>query len=138
MKNKYEYDSPIFYGGEQCRRFFVREIVKPIESTSYNIRRFYGKSVPKTYCEDTSDRMLADRAIANYKKSIAEYKNLSDKDEKNFRTDRLFQSFHHFTMTTVLCLMLVEFASILFTGLASILACICYAIFDVSNSLNPD
>ncbi|CDH10511.1 uncharacterized protein ZBAI_02297 [Zygosaccharomyces bailii ISA1307] len=79
VENKYEYDSPIFYGGEQCRRFFVREIVKPIESTSYNIRQFYGTNVLKTYCQNTSHWMLDERAIANYEKSIAEYKNYQRK-----------------------------------------------------------
>lgn len=128
VENKYS--NPVFYSGEQCRSLFVRELVKPIESWSYD------GSETKSYCEDVSNRILAEKAITNYKKSIVEFEKLSEKDEKNYRTDLLFDRFHYITLAAVFSLFLIEAASVLLMGVGWTGLLICYAIFMAIRSLN--
>lgn len=132
-----KYNNPIFYDGEQCKRFFLREILRPIESGSYYIAWFYEERLIKTYCEDESNRMLAERAIANYKKSIEDFDDLSEIDKEKDRTDRLFERFHIIAMNIVFCLGLIGIASFLLMTLAVILVPICYSIFNAIFNPSP-
>lgn len=56
---KKSYNNPIFYSGEQRRWFFVREIVKPVEFGSYNIRCCYDRERYGDYFQDLSNKKLA-------------------------------------------------------------------------------
>ncbi|AQZ10041.1 hypothetical protein BZL39_A09770 [Zygosaccharomyces parabailii] len=132
-----KYRKPVFYGGEQCRRFFVREFLRPIKSESYYIAWFTEERLIKTYCEDESNRMLAEQAIANYKKSIDGFDDLFEIDRKEDRTDRLFERFHNIAMTMVLCLGLIGLASFLFMILAVIVIPICYSVFNAIFHTSP-
>lgn len=63
--------------------------------------------------------MLAEKVIANYrKKNLEEFDDLSEIDSNNDRNDRLFERLHRFIMAIVLGMVVIEFANILFLGLA--------------------
>lgn len=81
--------------------------------------------------------MLAERAIANYKKSIEDFDDLSEIDKEKDRTDRLFERFHIIAMNIVFCLGLIGIASFLFMTLAVILVPICYSIFNAIFNPSP-
>ncbi|CDH15783.1 uncharacterized protein ZBAI_07570 [Zygosaccharomyces bailii ISA1307] len=67
-----KFNNPIFYSGKQCRRFFVRDILRPMDPEPYKIGWFFEGKLIKTYCEDVLSRMLAQKAIANYRKNYPE------------------------------------------------------------------
>lgn len=132
-----KFNNPLFYGGEQCRRFFVRDILRPMDPESYKTGWFFGGKLIKTYCENVSNKMLAEKAIANYKKkNLEEFDDLSEIDSNNDQNDRLFEKLHRIIMAIVLGMVIIEFASIFFLGLASIVVCIYYAISNTSMSSN--
>lgn len=128
-----ECNNPLFYGGEQCRRFFVRDILRPMDPESYKMGWFFEGKLVKTYCEDVSNRMLAEKAIANYRKNnLEEFDDLSEINSNAGWNDLLFEKVHRIIMAIVLGAVLIEFVSILFLGLASIVVCIYYAISNAS------
>lgn len=70
--NQLGYHYSYFYSGRQCKNFFVKKIVKPVESESYNIKFrnsewFGGYS---DFCDEQSKKILSQRAVANYKRSV--------------------------------------------------------------------
>ncbi|CDH18113.1 uncharacterized protein ZBAI_09901 [Zygosaccharomyces bailii ISA1307] len=94
---------------------------------------FEGKLV-KTYCEDVSNRMLAEKAIASHRKNnLEEFDDLSKINSNGGWNDLLFEKVHRVIMAIVLFIVLIEFASILFLGFASIVVCIYYAISNASD-----
>ncbi|AQZ17972.1 hypothetical protein BZL39_M05330 [Zygosaccharomyces parabailii] len=132
-----KFNNPIFYSGKQCRRFFVRDILRPMDPEPYKIGWFFEGKLIKTYCEDVLSRMLAQKAIANYRKNYPEeFDDLSEIDSNNDRSDRLFEKLHRIIMAIVLGMVLIEFATIFILGLASIIVCIYYAISNASSSPN--
>ncbi|CDH10005.1 uncharacterized protein ZBAI_01790 [Zygosaccharomyces bailii ISA1307] len=102
-----------------------------MDPESYKIGWFFEGKLIKTYCEDVLSRMLAQKAIANYRKNYPEeFDDLSEIDSNNDRSDRLFEKLYRIIMAIVLGMVLIEFATIFILGLASIIACIYYEEFD--------
>ncbi|AQZ09961.1 hypothetical protein BZL39_A08970 [Zygosaccharomyces parabailii] len=69
LRSRYE----PFYSGNHCRRVFVREIVKLVEAKSYAIRYKHREGEEQAYvdfCVDKSNKILVQRAVNNYKKSL--------------------------------------------------------------------
>ena len=127
--------NPLFYGEKQCRSFYIREILRPVDPESYKIGWFLEGKLLKTYCEDVSNRMLAEKAIANHRKNnLEEFDDLSEIDSNNGWNDRLFKKIYRIIMAIVLGMVVIEFASILFLGLTSIVVCIYYATSNSSSS----
>ncbi|AQZ13998.1 hypothetical protein BZL39_G06520 [Zygosaccharomyces parabailii] len=103
-----KYDSSIFYGGEQCKLFFVKEVVIPVDSGSYDIRTYYNGYIYTDYCKDPSNKKLALRAVANYNKSIEYHGELSHVDGEVEYDNGLFEKFHIISMASVLYLFSIE------------------------------
>ncbi|CDH16858.1 uncharacterized protein ZBAI_08646 [Zygosaccharomyces bailii ISA1307] len=68
LRSRYE----PFYSGSHCRRVFAREVVKPVEANSYKIcyRHSEGWQGYEDFCVDKSNKILVQRAVNNYKKSL--------------------------------------------------------------------
>ncbi|AQZ09958.1 hypothetical protein BZL39_A08940 [Zygosaccharomyces parabailii] len=68
LRSRYE----PFYGGSHCRRVFVREVMKPVEANSYEIcyKHSEGCQGYEDFCVDKPNKMLVQRAVNNYKKSL--------------------------------------------------------------------
>lgn len=64
---------------------------------------------------------LAEKTVVTYKKSAETFGGLMDMDEKNNRSDRLFQKFYNLLGITTVCLWVIESVSILFILLAAII-----------------
>lgn len=91
------------------RRLFVRDILRPIDPESYKVGWFFEGKLVKTYCEDVSNRMLAEKAIANYKKNnLEEFDDLSKIDSNGGSEDLLFLKVHRIIMVIVLGMVLIE------------------------------
>lgn len=71
--NQLGYHYSYFHSGRQCKNFFVRTIVKPVVSKSYTIkyrnREWCGGN--SQFCDDQANKIRAQRAVENYKRSFA-------------------------------------------------------------------
>ena len=105
---KKKYNSSIFYGGEQCRRFFVKEVIIPVATGSYNIRTCYNEGIYRDYAKNSSNKKLAQKAVANYNKSIEHYDELPHTDGEIECGSGLFEKFHTISVISVLCLHYIE------------------------------
>ncbi|CDH09167.1 uncharacterized protein ZBAI_00951 [Zygosaccharomyces bailii ISA1307] len=104
---KKKYNSSIFYGGEKCRCYFVKEVVIPVNSGSFAIRTSYNEYIYTDFCKNASKKKLAQKAVANYNKSIENYDDLSYMDGK-FECDKVFEKFHIISMASILLLFSIE------------------------------
>ncbi|CDH18070.1 uncharacterized protein ZBAI_09858 [Zygosaccharomyces bailii ISA1307] len=91
---KEKYDSSIFYGGEQCRCFFVKEVVIPVDSGSYAIQTYYNEDIYTDFCKNSSNKKLAQKAVANHNKSAENYDELLDMDGEIECNNGLLEKFH--------------------------------------------
>ncbi|CDH18122.1 uncharacterized protein ZBAI_09910 [Zygosaccharomyces bailii ISA1307] len=107
---KEKYDSSIFYGGEQCKRFFVKEVVIPVGSGSYDIRTRYNDHIYTDYCKNPSNKKLAEKAVANYNKSVENYDEISHMDEEIEYDIGLLEKLHIISVISILCLLSIEMA----------------------------
>ena len=105
---KEKYNSSIFYGGEQCRRFFVKEVVIPVDTGTYDIRTCYNEGIYRDYAKNSSNKKLAQKAVANYNKSIEHYDELPHTDGEIECGSGLFEKFHTISVISVLCLHYIE------------------------------
>lgn len=129
-------DNSVFYSEKQCRRFFVREVVKPIELGSNNIKNPYVGGRWTSYFNDSSNRSLAERAVGNYKKSLEDVGEFSDMDEENNRKEGLLKMFNGILSDTLFYSMLMELA-FYFVMLVVIIALLIFdGIFDRFTSSN--
>ncbi|GAV56416.1 hypothetical protein ZYGR_0BH00130 [Zygosaccharomyces rouxii] len=121
---------PLFYSGEHCKRFFVREIVKPIECQTYDIRCYQEGSTVVNFWKNPPNKALAERALANYDKSIENFGELSHTAEKDECRGGIFEKFRSIFNTSMFYLWAVEFASFMIMTLTFIISMICCAIFN--------
>ncbi|AQZ09081.1 hypothetical protein BZL39_A00130 [Zygosaccharomyces parabailii] len=124
-----KYNSSIFYGGEQCRCYFVKEVVIPIDSGSCAIRTCYNDDIYTDFCKNASKKKLAQKAVANYNKSIENYDDLSYMDGE-FECDKVFEKFHIISMASILLLFSIEIAFSAIMSLAMVTLVIYHAIFN--------
>ncbi|SJM88947.1 uncharacterized protein ZBIST_5147 [Zygosaccharomyces bailii] len=126
---KKKYNSSIFYGGEKCRCYFVKEVVIPLNSGSFAIRTSYNEYIYTDFCKNASKKKLAQKAVANYNKSIENYDDLSYMDGK-FECDKVFEKFHIISMASILLLFSIEIAFSAIMSLAMVALVIYHAIFN--------
>ena len=126
---KKKYNSPVFYGGEQCRRFFMKEVVIPVDSGSYTIRTYHNGYIHTNYRKNPSNRMLAQKAVANYKKSVENDDDMSNMDGE-FECDEVFKKFHIISMASILYLFSIEIALSIIMTLTMVALVIYRAIFN--------
>ncbi|AQZ15265.1 hypothetical protein BZL39_H06440 [Zygosaccharomyces parabailii] len=126
---KKKYNSSIFYGGEKCRCYFVKEVVIPVNSGSFAIRTSYNEYIYTDFCKNASKKKLAQKAVANYNKSIENYDDLSYMDGK-FECDKVFEKFHIISMASILLLFSIEIAFSAIMSLAMVALVIYHAIFN--------
>ena len=124
-----KYNCAIFHGGEQCRRFFVKEVVIPIDSGSYAIRTCRNGYIHTDYCKDPSNKNLAQKAVANYNKSVENYDELSHMNGIDYGNG-LSGKFHIICMNSVLYLFSIEIAFSAIMSLAMVSLVIYRAIFN--------
>ena len=124
------YNSSIFYGGEQCRCFFVKEVVVPIDSGSDAIRTYHSGYIYTDYCKDPSNKNLAKKAVANYNKSAENYDELPHVD-RVFECDKgLLEKFHTISMILILCSLAIEWVLSMTMSLAMVSLALYRAIFN--------
>ncbi|AQZ09333.1 hypothetical protein BZL39_A02670 [Zygosaccharomyces parabailii] len=83
------YRYPLFYSGDQCLRYLIKEILEPVEAGSYDIELRDGCVHPINFCSDASNKALVQRAVANYNKSIEGYGDLSKvREQAESRSDQ--------------------------------------------------
>ncbi|GAV47000.1 hypothetical protein ZYGR_0D00120 [Zygosaccharomyces rouxii] len=121
----------VFYSGEHCMRFFVREIVKPIECQTYDIRCYYEGERYRNFWKNPSNKALTERALANYNKSVENFGELSHIAEKDGCRDDIFDKVHSIFSTSMFYLVIIEFASFMIMALTLIVLLISLAIFDL-------
>ncbi|CDH11202.1 uncharacterized protein ZBAI_02988 [Zygosaccharomyces bailii ISA1307] len=107
---KKKYNSSIFYSGEQCRCYFMKEVVIPVHSGSFVIRTYRNGYIYTDYCKDPSNKKLVQKAVKNYNKSVKNYDELLHVDGDFERDNVLFKKIHIFSMTSVLYLFSIEIA----------------------------
>ena len=122
-------NSSIFYGGEQCRCFFVKEVVIPIDSGSYAIRTYHNGYIHTDYCKDPLKKKLAQKAVANYNKSVENYDELSHMNGVDCGNG-LFEKFHIISMASILLLFSIEIAFSAITSLAMVFLVLYRIIFN--------
>ncbi|CDH16370.1 uncharacterized protein ZBAI_08158 [Zygosaccharomyces bailii ISA1307] len=123
-------DSSIFYGGEQCRRFFVKEVLIPVDSGSYAIKTSYNENIYADYCKNRSNKKLAQKAVANYNKSVENYDELSNIDGEIECDNGLFEKFHNISVISILCLLSIELVLSMIFIIAMVLLALYRAIFN--------
>ena len=126
---KKKYNSSIFYGGEKCRCYFVKEVVIPVNSGSFAIRTNYNEYIYADFCKNASKKKLAQKAVANYNKSIENYDDLSYMDGE-FECDEVFEKFRIISMASILLLFSIEIAFSAIMSLAMVSLVIYRAIFN--------
>ncbi|CDH13218.1 uncharacterized protein ZBAI_05004 [Zygosaccharomyces bailii ISA1307] len=117
---KKKYDSSIFYGGEQCRRFFVKEVVIPVNSGSYAIETCYNDDICTNFCKNSSNRKLVQKAVANYNKYAENYDELRHMDREIECDSRLLEKFHSISVISILLLLAIEWALSMTMSLAMV------------------
>ncbi|CAR25450.1 ZYRO0A00132p [Zygosaccharomyces rouxii] len=122
---------PLFYSGEHCMRFFVREIVKPIERQTYDIRCYQEGSTVVNFWKNPPNKALTERALANYNKCVESFGKLSHTAEKDEFRDGIFEKFHSIFNTSLFYLVIIEYVSFVIMALALIVLLISRAIFDL-------
>lgn len=105
------YNNSIFYSGEQCRRFFVREFVERVKSVSFDDNTYHSGEIAMYCLEDTSKKKLVERAVANYNKSVEYFDEETDVDMGTEYCDGLFKRFAIIIEVSILCLGIAEMAS---------------------------
>ncbi|AQZ16927.1 hypothetical protein BZL39_K05240 [Zygosaccharomyces parabailii] len=126
---KKKYNSSIFYGGEQCRRFFVKEVIIPVATGSYNIRTCYNEGIYRDYAKNSSNKKLAQKAVANYNKSIENYDELPHTDGEIECDSGLFEKIHIISVNSIICLLSIEMAIYMIIPLAMFALLIYRSIF---------
>ncbi|CAR30706.1 ZYRO0E00286p [Zygosaccharomyces rouxii] len=124
------YHYSVFYSGEHCMRFFVREIVKPIERQTYDIRCYYEGEICSNFWKNPSNKALTERALANYNKSVENFGELSHTAEKDEFRDGIFEKFHSIFDTSLFYLVMTELGSFMIMMLTFIISVISCAIFN--------
>ncbi|GAV56453.1 hypothetical protein ZYGR_0DO00100 [Zygosaccharomyces rouxii] len=104
------YRYSLFYSGEHCMHFFVREIVKPIECQTYDIRCYYEGERYRNFWKNPSNKVLIERAVANYDKSVENFGKLSHTAEEDECRDGIFEKFRNILNTSMLYLGAIELA----------------------------
>lgn len=129
----------LFYSGEQCRRFFVKEVVKPVKSRSFEIKTFHKLEPYTDYCQNFSNKLLVRRAVANYYKSVENFGELSPMDRNigcsYCRFFDIFEKFGYITKNLPAYSMLSECALALIMILALCVFLIFLAIFSLFERL---
>ncbi|KAH9200423.1 hypothetical protein LQ764DRAFT_227512 [Zygosaccharomyces rouxii] len=121
---------PLFYSGEHCKRFFVREIVKPIECQTYDIRCYQEGSTVVNFWKNPPNKALTERALANYNKCVESFGKLSHTAEKDEFRDGIFEKFHSIFNTSLFYLVIIELGSFIIMMLTFIISMISCAIFN--------
>ncbi|CAR25922.1 ZYRO0A11242p [Zygosaccharomyces rouxii] len=124
-----EYRYSLFYSGEHCMRFFVREIVKPIERQTYDIRYYCEGKMYRNFWKNPSNKALVERAVANYNKNVKNFGELSHIAEKDECRDDIFEKFRNIFNISMLYLGVIEFASFMIMILTFIISMIVWGIF---------
>ncbi|CAR25452.1 ZYRO0A00198p [Zygosaccharomyces rouxii] len=124
------YRYSLFCSGEHCMRFFVREIVKPIECQTYDIRCYLEGRMCVNFWKNPPDKVLVERAVANYNKSVENFGELSHTAEKDKFRDGIFEKFLNIFSTSILYLGAIHSASFVVMYLTYIISMISCAIFD--------
>ncbi|KAH9200420.1 hypothetical protein LQ764DRAFT_220740 [Zygosaccharomyces rouxii] len=120
----------LFSGGGHCMRFFVREIVKPIECQTYDIRCYCEGSTVVNFWKNPPNKALTERALANYNKCVENFGKLSHTAEKDEFRDGIFEEFHSIFNTSMFYLVIIELGSFMIMMLTFIISMICCAIFN--------
>ncbi|KAH9200425.1 hypothetical protein LQ764DRAFT_215993 [Zygosaccharomyces rouxii] len=118
------------YRGEHCMRFFVREIVKPIECQTYDIRCYYEGERYRNFWKNPPNKVLTERALANYNKNVENFGELLHTAEKDECRDGLFEKFRNIFNTSMLYLGAIHSASFVVMYLTYIVSMISCAIFN--------
>ncbi|AQZ11425.1 hypothetical protein BZL39_C03490 [Zygosaccharomyces parabailii] len=87
---KMGYRYPLFYSGDQCLGFLIKDILKPVEVGSYDIRTYDNLKEYTDFCNDPSNKELVQRAVENYNKCIESYGDLSNfRNREERRSDQV-------------------------------------------------
>ncbi|CAR26735.1 ZYRO0B17006p [Zygosaccharomyces rouxii] len=121
---------PLFYSEEHCMRFFVREIVTPIECQTYDIRCYQEGSTVVNFWKNPPNKALTERALANYNKCVESFGKLSHTAEKDEFRDGIFEKFHSIFNTSLFYLVIIELGSFMIMMLTFIISMISCAIFN--------
>lgn len=124
---KEKYNSSIFFGGEQCRRFFVKEVVIPVDFGSHVIKTCSNDDIYTDFCKNSSNKKLAQKAVANYNKSAENYYELSHMVGEMECDNGLLEKFHTICMISIFCLVYAELALSMILSLAMV----ALAIYDI-------
>ncbi|AQZ11969.1 hypothetical protein BZL39_D00210 [Zygosaccharomyces parabailii] len=127
---KEKYNTSVFYSGEQCRRFFVKEVVIPVDSGSYDIKTCYNENMYTDFCKNPSNKKLAQKAIANYNKSVENYDELPHINGELECDNVLFEKFHTISVISILCLHYIELVLSMIMCIAIVALLIYRAIFN--------
>ena len=125
------YRYSLFCSGEHCMHFFVREIVKPIECQTYDIRCYYEGKMYGNFWKDPPNKVLAERALANYNKSFENFGELSHTAEKDECRDGIFEKYHNIFNISMVYFMIIETVSFVVMIMAFIISMISCAIFNL-------
>lgn len=120
----------VFYGGEQCMNFFVREIVKPIKCQTYDIGCYDKGRMYRNFWEDLQNKILIERAVSNYNKSVESFGGFSHTIEKDGCEDGIFEKFHSIFRTLMFYFAAIETLCFIVMILAFIMSMIAWAIFN--------
>ncbi|CAR25924.1 ZYRO0A11308p [Zygosaccharomyces rouxii] len=123
------YRYSLFYSGEHCMRFFVRQIVKPIECQTYDIRSYYEGEICSNFWKNPPNKALTERALAKYNKSVENFGELSHTAERDEFRDGIFERFRNIFNTSILYFWVIELGSFLILLLTFIISMIVWAIF---------
>ncbi|CAR26026.1 ZYRO0A13926p [Zygosaccharomyces rouxii] len=121
----------VFYSGEHCMRFFVREIVKPIERQTYDIRCYFDGEICSNFWKNPPNKVLAERALANYNKSFENFGGLSHTAEKDGCRDGIFEKYRNIFNISMFYFMIIETVSFVVMIMAFIISMISCAIFNL-------
>ncbi|GAV52727.1 hypothetical protein ZYGR_0AH00120 [Zygosaccharomyces rouxii] len=124
------YRYSLFCSGEHCMHFFVREIVKPIECQTYDIRCYQEGSTVVNFWKNPPNKALTERALANYNKCVESFGKLSHTAEKDEFRDGIFEKFHSIFKTSLFYLVIIELGSFMIMMLTFIISMISCAIFN--------
>ncbi|KAH9199040.1 hypothetical protein LQ764DRAFT_145698 [Zygosaccharomyces rouxii] len=125
------YRYSLFCSGEHCMRFFVREIVKPIECQTYDIRCYQEGSTVVNFWKNPPNKALTERALANYNKNVENLGELSHKAERYVCRDGIFEKVHSIFSSSMFYLVIIELASFVVMALTLIVLPISLAIFNL-------
>ncbi|GAV56429.1 hypothetical protein ZYGR_0BR00100, partial [Zygosaccharomyces rouxii] len=120
----------MFHNGEHCMCFFVREIVKPIERQTYDIRCYFEGEICSNFWKNPSNKALTERALANYNKSVENFGELLHIAEKDGCRDDIFENFCGIISNSTFYLVIIELGSFMIIMLTFIISMIAWAIFN--------